>query len=246
MNSIPKMSQPEQASAEGLDYIKPKLNEMQAGILAFLKFRAFHGATDSEIAHELGIGDNARKRRGELCKEGHVIALNRKRRSCDSFGLATGPTTQTIWVAKEYAPDHEHTSVDIKRVEERIGALVAAARRLKRILRKDDVSPDELYSRHTAVSEAYQNYATNFLVAWRGMQEPAEPMLRLGDMIVTTRGPAKVTVIHRTTKRYEKYGTDVDEVSWADVRDGFVVVDTDNGHWQYGQSISPVENSDVG
>ena len=245
MKSIPKMSQPEQASADGLEFIKPKLNEMQAAILAMLKASGFHGATDSEVAYNLGIGDNARKRRGELCKEGHVIALNRKRRSCDSVGRATGPTTQTVWVAKEYAPDHQHTSEDVKRVEERIAALVAAARRLKRILRKDDVSPDELYSRHTAVSEAYQNYATNFLVAWRGMEKPTEPMLRLGDMIVTTRGVAKVTQIDRTS-RYEKYGNEVDAVSWKDARDGYVVVVTDNGHWQYGQSISPVEGSDAG
>ena len=246
MTNSTNLSPPQQASAEGLEFIKPKLNEMQAGILALLKARAFHGATDSEIAHELGIGDNARKRRGELCKQGLVVALDAKRPSANGYGWPAGPTKQTVWVAKEYAPTHQHTSEDIKRIEDRLSTLVAAARRLKRILRKDDVSPDELYSRHTAVSDAYSSYTTNFHVAWHGMQQPEEPMLRVGDLIETSRGVARVKRIDRSTQRYEKYGNEVEEVSWKDVRDGFVVVDTDDGHWQYGQSISPVEDSDAG
>jgi hypothetical protein len=241
MNSK-NLSVPEQASADGLEYIKPKLNEMQAAILAMLKSRGFHGATDSEIAIELGLGDNARKRRGELCKDGYVVALDMKRPSANGYGMPTGPTKQTVWVAREFGKTYNHVSEDIKRIEDRIGAMVAAARRLKRSLRKEGVSLDDLYSKHTAVADAFASYNTNFHVAWRGMRAEAEdPMLRVGDQVVTTRGVARVTVIHRTTQRYEKYGTDVDEVSWAKVRDGFVVVDTDNGHWSYGNSISPVE-----
>tara|TARA_R110000824_G_scaffold2991_5_gene13694 strand:+ start:3727 stop:4482 length:756 start_codon:yes stop_codon:yes gene_type:complete len=249
MKSILNMSQPEQASAEGLEFIQPKLNEMQAAILAFLKFRAFHGATDSEIAHQLEIGDNARKRRGELCKEGHVTALSRKRRSCDSLGRATGPTNQTVWVAKEYAPTHTHATQNIKAIEDSISSLVLEARRLKRILRKPDMSPDDLYSRHTRVSDAYSAYTTKLHVAWEAIRfkKAADDgaMVSVGDMVNTSRGPAKVTQID-LTQRYEKYGNDVAQASWADARAGYVVVVTDNGHWQYGQSISPITDEKGG
>ena len=237
---------PSEASAEGLNFIKPKLNEMQAAILAFLKFRAFHGATDSEIAHQLEIGDNARKRRGELCKQGYVVAINMKRPACDSLGSATGPTNQTVWVASEFAPNYAHTSQDLKRLEDRLSSLITAARRIKRILRKGEPTSDELYSKHTVVAEAYTNYVMNFHVAWRGLRPPDSDMMHVGDVINTSRGHAKIVSIDRTTEQFGKYGNDVESALWSDARKGFVVVVTDNGHWQYGHTISPVDGNAEG
>jgi hypothetical protein len=60
-------------------------------------------------------------------------------------------------------------------------------------------------------------------------------------MVDSRHGVGKVIRIDRTTRRYDKYGNDVQEVTWADVKDGYVVVDMDNGHWQYGQDLSPVQ-----
>lgn len=176
MTTSDKLSQPEQASADGLQYIKPKLNEMQAGILAMLQQRGFHGATDSEVAHYLGIGDNARKRRGELCKQGLVVPSERKRPACDSCGRETGPTQQTVWVAREYSPAHKHESKDLAQLEQAIKDLMTEARRIKRKLRKADRTPDAIYSLHERLTQAHAAYSTTFWKAWESikMQECPE------------------------------------------------------------------------
>ena len=160
MTKRSNVSLPQQASAEGLDYIKPKLNEMQAAILANLKLRGFHGATDSELAWELGIGDNARKRRGELCKQGYVAAAG-KRPACDGYGRAVGPTKQTVWVAQEFA-SQAYQPKDLASVEAQLKVVMTAGRRLKRALRSSDTTPDVMYAKHMAFAEAYARYNAVF------------------------------------------------------------------------------------
>ena len=146
------------------------MNEMQAAILAMLQGRGFHGATDSEVAHYLGLGDNARKRRGELCKEGLVVPSERKRPACDIYGRESGPTQQTVWVAREYSPAHKHESKDLAQLEEAIKDLMAEARRIKRTLRKADRTPDAVYSLHERLTQAHAVYSTTFWKSWETLK----------------------------------------------------------------------------
>ena len=131
MSNNPKLSLPRQTSIEGLEHIRPKLNEMQASILAFLNRRGFYGATDSEIADELRLGDNARKRRGELCKQGFVSPSGRKRLAVRD-GREVGPTRQTVWVARDFVPGHAGKSKDIEDLEKALSSMARACRKMLR------------------------------------------------------------------------------------------------------------------
>lgn len=70
--------------------------------------------------------------------------------------------------------------------------------------------------------------------------------LRVGDTVMW-RGnfgsapaiPAKVTDMERSHRPRDKYGQSVDEADWADK--DYIVVSLDNGHWAYGEQISPCE-----
>ncbi|HAO94322.1 MAG TPA: hypothetical protein DCR11_10700 [Deltaproteobacteria bacterium] len=67
---------------------------------------------------------------------------------------------------------------------------------------------------------------TGDTIRWRGLWGEAQEK------------PAVVTGIQiRCTA---KYGTEVTEASWADVK-GHGVVDLDNGHWAYGYQVDPVD-----
>ena len=155
------MSQQAATSAEGYEYIKPKLNEMQAAILSMLRRLGATGATDSEIAYELGIGDNARKRRNELCKQGLVMPAG-KRPRCDGYGRAVGPVKQTVWVAVEHAAPSN--VVSNARCADLAGAVSTAARRLKRAINSSEATADNLYSKHMALVDCMQAMTAEF---WR-------------------------------------------------------------------------------
>ena len=67
--------------------------------------------------------------------------------------------------------------------------------------------------------------------------------LKVGDTVLWRGGfgkdaPKKAKVQGIEITRGGKYGDPVDEVKWEKVRDRYVTVDLDNGHWAYGSQIS--------
>ena len=64
--------------------------------------------------------------------------------------------------------------------------------------------------------------------------------LKVGDVVSSRFGVARVERIEITDEKYGTHGSmpPVEAVSWGMVRDGWVVVDLDNGHWQRGIDIS--------
>lgn len=58
--------------------------------------------------------------------------------------------------------------------------------------------------------------------------------LKVGDRVMTRYGEDTVIRIEKTLKEDDKYGTNVEEVSWADN----FVVDLSNGHWSYKTGIT--------
>lgn len=165
MNNRNKLSLPRQASIEGLEHIRPKMNDMQAAILALLKRRGFYGATDSEIADELRIGDNARKRRGELCKQGLVSPSGRKRLTVRD-GREVGPTRQTVWVARDFVPGNAVKGKDIDSLERSLSSLARASRKLLRTVRLPEPSPDEIRSQYDAIVSTYEDVVAKYHTAW--------------------------------------------------------------------------------
>ena len=69
----------------------------------------------------------------------------------------------------------------------------------------------------------------------------APGMLRVGDTVESQYGDASVTSITLTNQRHGKEGRDVPYIHWLLVKKGWVVVDLANGHWQYGDQVSPVQ-----
>jgi hypothetical protein len=70
--------------------------------------------------------------------------------------------------------------------------------------------------------------------------------LHVGDTVMWRGGfgnhaplPAKVTHIEKTETRNQKSGSSVDTLPWGEVPCS--VVNLDNGHWAYGDQISPKE-----
>ena len=49
------------------------------------------------------------------------------------------------------------------------------------------------------------------------------------------------TVLNIEVTNGEKYGDEVDEVLWSEVKDRYITVDLDNEHWAYGEQISRYE-----
>lgn len=64
-------------------------------------------------------------------------------------------------------------------------------------------------------------------VSWRGGFGMEDPM------------PAIVIAMEVTDEPRDKYGSTVDEVDWHIVEENRVVFTLDNGHWAYGEQISP-------
>lgn len=161
-NPSPKLSVPQQASEDGRKYIRPKLNEMQFAILALLKHRGGYGATDSELAHSLALGDNARKRRGELCKQGLVAPSPRRRRSCDGYGQPTGPTLQTVWVATEHLLSTDAVVTEVDDYVEAIKELTRTLRAAKRLAKEISPKGDALFVAHGKVADSWGAYVEAF------------------------------------------------------------------------------------
>ena len=70
-------------------------------------------------------------------------------------------------------------------------------------------------------------------------------MMKVGDTVMW-RGcfgmdapkPAKIESIEETQQRRSKYGDAVNEIAWS--RKDYALVTLDNGHWAYGEQLSPV------
>lgn len=157
-NPSPKLSTPQQASADGRRHIAPKLSEMQFAVMAFLCMQGERGATDSEIEYALGIGDNARKRRGELCAQGMVSHSTRRRRRCNAFGQAVGQTLQTVWFAAEAAPPKDVEPEGPTEYQEAIKELTRTLRAAKRLAKADEVSGDALFVAHGKIADNFARY----------------------------------------------------------------------------------------
>lgn len=72
-------------------------------------------------------------------------------------------------------------------------------------------------------------------------------MLKIGDTVMWRGGfgrqnpqPVKVEAIELTEQPREKYGEEVEEVSWDAVRENRVVMTLDNGYWAYSDQIEPM------
>lgn len=75
---------------------------------------------------------------------------------------------------------------------------------------------------------------------------PAVATLAVGDTVLWRGGfggdapqPAVVTGIEVCEHERDKYGTTATTVAWDRIR--HAVVDLDNGHWAYGDQLSPKE-----
>jgi len=64
--------------------------------------------------------------------------------------------------------------------------------------------------------------------------------VKLGDTVMSRFGEARIITMELTDRPREKYGREVDEVSWFWVERNRVVFDLDNGHWSYSENISQV------
>ena len=60
-------------------------------------------------------------------------------------------------------------------------------------------------------------------------------VLRVGDPVITRFGHTTVTKIELCEKRDDKYGIKMNRVFYSDV--DRCVVDTADGHWQYGHQL---------
>ena len=77
-------------------------------------------------------------------------------------------------------------------------------------------------------------------------------MLKVGDSVMwrgswgrDTPLPTKVTSIEIVAPGEKEGGEDVKQVPWAVVESGCVVVTLDNGHWAYGDQISPASTKEA-
>ena len=64
-------------------------------------------------------------------------------------------------------------------------------------------------------------------------------MLRIGSVVESQFGTAQVVDITLTDHKHGKFGRSVEHLNWQLIRAGWAVIDLDNGHWQYGDQISP-------
>jgi hypothetical protein len=70
-------------------------------------------------------------------------------------------------------------------------------------------------------------------------------MMKVGDKVMW-RGcfgmdpakPAVIESIEQTEQRRSKYGEPVNEIAWK--RKDYALVTLDNGHWAYGEQLSPM------
>lgn len=71
----------------------------------------------------------------------------------------------------------------------------------------------------------------------------ANSVLKVGDRVMWRGafgfGPAKPAVVvdMQRVAPGDKYGDNVDEMPWDEVRRGYCVVSLDNGHWAYGTQL---------
>jgi len=62
--------------------------------------------------------------------------------------------------------------------------------------------------------------------------------LKIGDTVMSRYGEAKIVRMELTDGPREKYGQEIEEVSWHLVELNLVMFDLDNGHWSYSENIS--------
>lgn len=68
-------------------------------------------------------------------------------------------------------------------------------------------------------------------------------ILSLGDTVNSKFGPAKVegiTLVVQQGDKGERSGQPVRRIAWELVEQNWAVVDLSNGHWCYGDQVSPV------
>ena len=81
------------------DRIADHAGTLRAAVLAMLRERGEHGATDQELQTALGLSsDTEVPRRWELVNAGEVAASGRKRKTRSN-------RPATVWVASEFAPE---------------------------------------------------------------------------------------------------------------------------------------------
>lgn len=71
--------------------------------------------------------------------------------------------------------------------------------------------------------------------------EKDSTVLRVGSVVESQFGTAKVVDITLADRKHGKSGSSVEHLNWELVQGGWAVVDLDNGHWQYGDQISPAQ-----
>lgn len=86
-----------ETSTEAAKSIKPHISGLHTRILALLKQRGAHGATDEEMQDVLGmIANTQRPRRIELQKKGVIVQAPMRRKTKKGRGA-------NVWILKEYA-----------------------------------------------------------------------------------------------------------------------------------------------
>lgn len=96
------------------------------------------------------------------------------------------------------------------------------------------------------------NLLTDVEALWKSSPELAEnlmkclevvhqeqfPILSIGDRVMSRYGEATIVRIEKTHEEGDKYGYEVDEVSWLDN----FIVDLSNGHWSYKENITLIND----
>ena len=69
-------------------------------------------------------------------------------------------------------------------------------------------------------------------------------ILSIGDTVNSKFGPAEVICLTLVSEQGDKGETDgiaVKQIAWALVKENWAIVDLSNGHWCYGDQVSPVD-----
>lgn len=108
------------------------------------------------------------------------------------------------------------------------GALADWRRRSRKAIKREGVSGAGALGGAQDMGDRHEGHLRiGDVVEWRGCFGTAAPASARVRGLEVTEGPR------------QKYGVEVDSVSWDVVRENRVVVSLDNQHWAYGEQIGP-------